>query len=52
MIEPSIRYWANVESTLEDNYQYQTTEGQSLIHEAYPFNLFANISIGYTFGDY
>ena len=49
VIEPSIRYWANVSSSLEDNFQYTTNNGKMEIHNPYPLNLFFNISIGYTF---
>ncbi len=49
VIEPSIRYWANVKSSLKENYSYKTNDGRSLTHKPYPLNLFANISIGFTF---
>lgn len=49
VIEPSIRYWANVSSSLEDNFEYETNDGRTVIHKPYPLNLFANVSIGYTF---
>ena len=49
VIEPSIRYWANVSSSLEDDFQYTTNTGQIEVHNPYPLNLFFNISIGYTF---
>ncbi|MEL6252467.1 MAG: hypothetical protein AAFR87_10700 [Bacteroidota bacterium] len=51
VIEPSIRYWANVSSSLEDNFTYLNPEGMSSTHNPYPLDLFANISIGYTFGN-
>lgn len=49
VIEPSIRYWANISSSLDDNFQYTTNDGRLVTHEPYPLNLFANVSIGYTF---
>lgn len=49
VLEPSIRYWANVSTSLNDNYTYKTNDGRTLIHKPYPLNLFANISLGYTF---
>lgn len=49
IIEPSIRYWANVASSLEDNFLYTTNEGLETEHLPYPLDLFFNISIGYTF---
>ena len=49
VIEPSIRYWANVSSSLKENFKYGTNDGRTVIHKPYPLNLFANISIGYTF---
>ena len=49
VIEPSIRYWANVSSSLKENFTYETNEGNTAIHKPYPLNLFANISVGYTF---
>lgn len=50
VIEPSIRYWANTVSTLKDAHTYQTENDLAAIHEPYSLDLFANISIGYTFG--
>jgi len=50
VIEPSIRYWGNAASTLENDFQYTTNEDDVEIHKPYALNLFANISIGYTFG--
>lgn len=50
VIEPSIRYWRNISSNLEDNFTYLSEDGNQHIHEPYPLNLFANVSIGYTFG--
>jgi len=49
VIEPSIRYWANVSSTLDDNFTYQNNADETIIHNPYPLNLFGNISVGYTF---
>lgn len=49
VIEPSLRYWAQVSSTLKDGFSYITDDGRTVSHEPYPLNLFINISIGYTF---
>ena len=51
VIEPSIRYWAVVSSTLEDDFQYYTNEDILETHQAYELGGFVNISIGYTFGN-
>ena len=50
VIEPSIRYWANVSSSLEQEFIYTTNDGRSVEHKPYPLDLFFNISIGYTLG--
>ena len=50
VIEPSIRYWANVSSTLEENYTYVNGDQEPITHEPYPLNFFMNLSIGYSFG--
>ena len=49
VVEPSIRYWANVASSLENEVVYTTNNGETQTHSPYPLNLFFNISIGYTF---
>ena len=49
VIEPSIRYWANVGSSLTENFEYNTNDGRRIIHKPYPLNLFGNVSLGYTF---
>lgn len=49
VIEPSIRYWKNVASTLGAAYTYHTSQGVLETHKPYPLNLFMNISLGYTF---
>ena len=48
VIEPSLRYWANVGSTLEKDFQYVTNDDLIVVHKPYPLNFFINISIGYT----
>lgn len=51
VIEPSIRYWANVSSSLENDFQYHTREDVLETHRPYELGGFVNISIGYTFGN-
>ncbi len=50
VIEPSIRYWANVSSTLEKDFTYVNGDQEPITHKPYPLNLFMNLSIGYSFG--
>jgi hypothetical protein len=50
LIEPSLRYWQYIHSTLENGaYDYVSDKGELLTHHPYNFGLFANVSIGYTF---
>ena len=51
VVEPSLRYWHYVYSTLPDvAVTYTTDAGQVMDHRPYNFGLFGNVSIGYTFG--
>ncbi|WP_461054615.1 hypothetical protein [Spirosoma arcticum] len=50
VIEPSVRYWQYVYSTLPGGrISYLTNNGNPAVHRPYNFGLFGNISIGYTF---
>ena len=50
VIEPSVRYWQHIYSTLPDGQvSYITNDGSPAIHRPHNFGLFGNISIGYTF---
>jgi len=50
VIEPSLRFWPNVATTLAgDTHQYQVSDGQTLTHEAHDYGLFGNVSIGWRF---
>jgi hypothetical protein len=50
LIEPSLRYWQFVRSTLKNKgLNYVDDGGEMQTHHPYNFGLFANISIGYTF---
>ncbi len=46
VIMPSVRFWPNVASSLDNN-EYRFVDGQA--HKAHDFSLFANISVGYRF---
>lgn len=50
VIEPSIRYWANTASSLKGDHVYRGENDIDITHKPYPLDLFANISLGYTFG--
>jgi hypothetical protein len=51
VIEPSVRYWQWVSSTMTDNKTaYINDKGENKTHTPYNFGLFFNVSIGYTFG--
>jgi hypothetical protein len=51
VVEPSVRYWPRVASTLEnDRYAYQDASGVERVHTAHSPNLVLNVSLGYTFG--
>jgi hypothetical protein len=46
LLEPSVRYWPNVSSTLDDD---RHTFPNGDVHEAHDQGLFANVSLGYAF---
>jgi hypothetical protein len=46
LLEPSLRYWPNVYSTLRDD---KHTFPNGDVHEAHDFGLFANVSLGFAF---
>lgn len=51
LIEPVIRYWPNVGSSLDSDFTYANTHtGKIETIEAYKLGWLANINIGYTFG--
>lgn len=51
LLEPSVRWWPNVGSSLpEGRHAFTTVEGQSLTHEAHNLGLFVNVSLGYVLG--
>ncbi len=53
ILEPSLRYWPNLSSTLPGNlHTYAATDGATLTHEANDYGLFANVSIGYVIGSH
>lgn len=50
-IEPVVRFWPTVGSSLADNYQYENKlTGKRETIESYELGWLANINIGYTFG--
>lgn len=49
LIEPSVRYWQHVRSTLKDNQTYVSDDGQQHTLKPYNFGFFGNVSVGYTF---
>lgn len=51
VLEPSVRYWHYVASSLPDGrVNFMTDAGDVRTHTPYNFGLFANVSVGYTFG--
>lgn len=51
LIEPVVRYWPTVSTTLADNFAYTNrTTGRVESLPDYKLNFLANINIGYTFG--
>jgi len=49
-LEPNVRYWPNVGSTLKDNQVDITQPGGTVYtHQAHDFGLFANMNVGWTF---
>ena len=49
-IQPNIRYWPNVASTLEGGkVALRQLDGSTYVHEAHSFGLFANMNVGWTF---
>ncbi len=50
LLEPSLRYWPNVASTLTDDKQtFLNANGEEEEHKAHDFGLFANVSLGFAF---
>ena len=50
IINPSIRYWPNVYSSLDnDQYEFDAGDGSTDIHKAKDLGVFANVSVGYLF---
>lgn len=51
VVEPSVRYWHYVYSTLPGGeVAFRKDDGTPAVHKPYNFGLFANVSLGYTFG--
>ncbi|HEY8923703.1 MAG TPA: hypothetical protein VIU64_04930, partial [Polyangia bacterium] len=49
-LQPNIRYWPNVGSTLKGNtVAIRQPDGTIYAHKAHDFGLFANMNLGYTF---
>ncbi|MGB3541806.1 hypothetical protein [Rubrivirga sp.] len=49
-LEPSVRYWPTVATTLDDGVvQFEMTDGSVVVHEAYDIRPFVNVSVGYGF---
>jgi hypothetical protein len=49
-LEPTVRWWPNVASTLSGNHAViRQSDGTTYDHAAHDFGLFANVSLGYTF---
>jgi hypothetical protein len=49
-LEPNVRYWPNVGSTLKgDQVAIRQPDGSIYEHHAHDFGLFANVNLGYTF---
>jgi len=49
-LEPNLRFWPNVGSTLSDNRTTLTRcDGSSYEHQAHDFGFFGNVNLGYSF---
>jgi hypothetical protein len=49
-LEPNVRYWPNVGSTLKNNeVDIKGPDGSTYVHQAHDFGLFANMNVGWTF---
>jgi hypothetical protein len=49
-LEPNVRYWPNVASTLKNNQvDIAQPDGSTYTHQAHDFGLFANMNVGWTF---
>jgi hypothetical protein len=49
-LEPNLRFWPNVASTLDDNrITLQNCDGTSYEHQAHDFGFFGNVNLGYSF---
>lgn len=49
-LEPNLRFWPNVGSTLDDNRVLLTRcDGSSYEHQAHDFGFFGNVNLGYSF---
>lgn len=50
VIEPSVRFWPNLATTLpDDQHTYALPDGGTLTHQANDYGLFANVSLGWKF---
>jgi len=51
LIEPSVRYWPEVSTTLEGGeYRYNDPQGVARVHKNVVPGFFGNVSVGWTFG--
>jgi hypothetical protein len=49
-LEPNLRFWPNVASTLADNkVALREPDGTTYMHQAHDFGFFANMNLGYSF---
>ncbi|HEY3253452.1 MAG TPA: hypothetical protein VGJ91_05870 [Polyangiaceae bacterium] len=49
-LEPNLRFWPNVGSTLHDNrVMLERCDGTSYEHQAHDFGFFGNVNLGYSF---
>ena len=49
-VEPSVRYWPTVASTLStDDASFAAPDGTVQTHDAHSFEVFANVSVGWSF---
>jgi hypothetical protein len=49
-VQPSVRFWPNVASTLDDHATVHRADGTPYQHESHALGFFANASLGWTFG--
>lgn len=51
LLEPSVRWWPNVGSSLPgESHAFTSADGQPLVHQAHNLGFFANVSLGYVLG--